>query len=75
MRIKTKGTKKKDVIRNLVRDAEWDCGYAANELADVLNGKYKDDPERERTNLEHAVHELMAARAGLLAVKAMLEES
>lgn len=74
MKIRTKKVTRKEVVRNLVRDAEWNVGFAMDKLSDVRGkeGKMDDDTE---FSLRCATHDLLEARAGLKAALAMLEES
>lgn len=74
MKIRTKKVTRKEVVRNLVRDAEWKVGFAMDKLSDVRGKERKMDEDIE-TELRFAMHDLLEARASLKAALAMLEES
>lgn len=74
MKIGTKKVTRREVVRNLVRDAEWKIGFAMDKLSDVQSKGCKADDDME-INLRYSMHDLLEARAGLKAAMAMLEES
>ena len=74
MKIRTKKVTRKEVVRNLVRDAEWKIGFAMDKLSDVQRKGCKADEDME-ISLHCTMHDLLEARADLKAALAMLEES